>query len=456
MRLSEDTIKQAILHPDRNVRDAAALYFSRAFSRDPSVMPLAIRAIEKYGWEDAFSKVAAMVGLALDDQTVPWIVHQLRRDDQPDSDLWAQFTHVLRRMLAEADARLLSRHAFPVLSVLDSDPDAYHRATKKLDLLKLHAETCWNELQRFCEDERDVEYVHKVDVDYAYALVEALARHGAAHADRVLSILAQKIDDPEGNPQTWMEGFMVRLAGELRLEAAVPLITQKARYEDAEWLSGLCQDALVKIGTDTVVEAVSEGFQELTWYQRMSACSVLENVHTDLAVRKSLDLLQTEEDPTIKTCLGQALNAQFAEEAVEPVRQLILSGQTDLDFTDLRFGLVAAAALTGVDFPEREEWKVQAEQERHRRREYSARLAEEPLDEQDQEEYDEEYADEEYDDNDEISLADDDYDYHEPPPPPTTIISKERVGRNQPCPCGSGKKYKKCCLRKPKDDLPFP
>ena len=23
--------------------------------------------------------------------------------------------------------------------------------------------------------------------------------------------------------------------------------------------------------------------------------------------------------------------------------------------------------------------------------------------------------------------------------------SKQKVGRNQPCPCGSGKKYKKCC-----------
>ncbi|MCD6389209.1 MAG: SEC-C domain-containing protein [Desulfobulbaceae bacterium] len=23
-----------------------------------------------------------------------------------------------------------------------------------------------------------------------------------------------------------------------------------------------------------------------------------------------------------------------------------------------------------------------------------------------------------------------------------------KIGRNQPCPCGSGKKYKKCCLRK--------
>ncbi|SDJ30062.1 DnaJ domain-containing protein [Halanaerobium congolense] len=28
------------------------------------------------------------------------------------------------------------------------------------------------------------------------------------------------------------------------------------------------------------------------------------------------------------------------------------------------------------------------------------------------------------------------------------IVSKNKVGRNDPCPCGSGKKYKKCCLNK--------
>ncbi|MEN8907184.1 MAG: SEC-C metal-binding domain-containing protein [Clostridiales bacterium] len=29
-------------------------------------------------------------------------------------------------------------------------------------------------------------------------------------------------------------------------------------------------------------------------------------------------------------------------------------------------------------------------------------------------------------------------------------LSTPKVGRNQPCPCGSGKKYKKCCLGEPK------
>jgi len=32
--------------------------------------------------------------------------------------------------------------------------------------------------------------------------------------------------------------------------------------------------------------------------------------------------------------------------------------------------------------------------------------------------------------------------------PSTGILKKEKIGRNAPCPCGSGKKYKKCCLPK--------
>jgi hypothetical protein len=38
----------------------------------------------------------------------------------------------------------------------------------------------------------------------------------------------------------------------------------------------------------------------------------------------------------------------------------------------------------------------------------------------------------------------------DPPPVParTELKAKKKIGRNDPCPCGSGKKYKKCCLPK--------
>jgi hypothetical protein len=35
------------------------------------------------------------------------------------------------------------------------------------------------------------------------------------------------------------------------------------------------------------------------------------------------------------------------------------------------------------------------------------------------------------------------------PSPVPTLSTGSKVGRNEPCPCGSGKKYKKCCGRLP-------
>ena len=30
---------------------------------------------------------------------------------------------------------------------------------------------------------------------------------------------------------------------------------------------------------------------------------------------------------------------------------------------------------------------------------------------------------------------------------PRPVVKDHKIGRNDPCPCGSGKKYKKCCGR---------
>jgi len=36
-----------------------------------------------------------------------------------------------------------------------------------------------------------------------------------------------------------------------------------------------------------------------------------------------------------------------------------------------------------------------------------------------------------------------DHDHHHHHPPPRRVV---KIGRNEPCPCGSGRKYKKCCI----------
>ena len=38
MRFPEDKIKEAILHPDMEIRDRATSYFAKSYSPDPSIM----------------------------------------------------------------------------------------------------------------------------------------------------------------------------------------------------------------------------------------------------------------------------------------------------------------------------------------------------------------------------------------------------------------------------------
>ena len=37
--------------------------------------------------------------------------------------------------------------------------------------------------------------------------------------------------------------------------------------------------------------------------------------------------------------------------------------------------------------------------------------------------------------------------------PKTVVTGRQKLGRNDPCPCGSGKKYKKCCMNSPGGDI---
>jgi hypothetical protein len=63
MRLPEAKIKEAILHPEKIVRNKALTYFADSYSQDPEIMPLAIKAMEVFGRENAFSFYHLWTGL---------------------------------------------------------------------------------------------------------------------------------------------------------------------------------------------------------------------------------------------------------------------------------------------------------------------------------------------------------------------------------------------------------
>lgn len=419
MRLPEAKTKEAILHPDNLVRQEALLYFTDCCSRDVEVMPLAIKAIETYGRGSAFLHFLALAQLTQSEATVEWAVRELHREEDKANDL-DSYLPALSRLLCNANPQLIQPRADEILRAPGFSKEMHHEFQERLRLACWDADQCWNELEKICAEGVGTD----VDFDHASRVVQALARQGDKYADRILELLAKEVTDFETDPMALLETYLVDLAGEMRLERAIPLIVKKLHLV-GDVLSEACVEALGKIGTDAAAEIVTEGWTESVWDYRLYATSALEKIHSDTTVRKCLELLPQDKDLDIRTNLADALLSQFAEEKIELVREMVQRRAYDPMCSDLMRKLVAVSTILGVSFPEYSAWKREAEDRwATQQRKMRALLRDSPRPVLPKEDLDRSFT--------------------------PLLREKKSVGRNDPCPCGSGKKFKKCCLARSK------
>jgi preprotein translocase subunit SecA len=215
---------------------------------------------------------------------------------------------------------------------------------------------------------------------------------------------------------------------------------------------------LTRIGGDAVVRALTEAFAGGSWRFRLGATAVLEDVRVDSAVQAVLELLPHESDEAVGRRMRQALLGQFAFAAIEPTRQWLLErGFSDFEDRGLRNDLLRTCAVMGQSFPERDEWQEahQAEEcerlamvEKSKENPMAALLyAMEQLTGKKSEDVMKEIEEKESARR-RKRIPDPAADARPRIAFPPSGLATGRVGRNDPCPCGSGKKYKKCCLRK--------
>jgi SEC-C motif len=394
-------------------------------------MPLVIEAVEKYGRENSVDLVAEGERLPQTESTIDWCLTELRRDFDEDDETLSDYRFALGGILVHSDLSLTLKSEPDILEALVSIPELQLAFTERVSLFGKNAEMVWRELEDFCERERDTPYLSEMDMPHANRLVETLGRGGATFEQRVLSMLDEGLEDSDDAARSLIQGFVIRLAGEMRLHAAVPALVELLKQDD-EWFNEECERALTRIGGDDVVRLVSHEFPDAEWHFRLYGANVLEHSHSELAIAKCLELFEPEEDETIKVMLGQALLAQFTTEAIEPVREFILQSTLDPEILDLRETLIAASTVLGIGFPEREQWKSEQQTSREQRRELFAEKYGLPSQVVDA------WNEDDYSDFDEVE---DDI-----------IRAGPKIGRNEPCPCGSGKKYKKCCLNKSSGD----
>ncbi len=437
MRLPEAKIKEAILHPEPEIRRRATSYFSESNSFDFGIMPIVIKAVETFGRQnDAYQLIGSSRDLPQTAETIAWVIDEL---NDGSCDRYENYAYNLSNVLVEADPALLLPRETDVLEARHFLPPLRRVLTDRLMMLSWDAATCWRKLEELCDEGKDSD---KIDLAYASSIVEALARYGPECEPKVHELLAVKLDDFSHHPMKWLESLVVELAGEARLETTIPSLVAKL-HEDADVLNEECSKALTRIGTPAVVHALAAAFPGAEHHFRLYATGPLERIHSDLAVETSRKLLEQEKDEHIRRYLVEALLGQFAHEGIENARQMLAGRELDFDGRGLRNLLLETCTLMGERFPEYEEWLAteKAEKAEHWRKvkelEGDPRglllFALEKL----------------------TGKKAADVPKAKPPVSraprfalPPRPAPKQKVGRNDPCPCRSGKKFKNCCMKK--------
>jgi hypothetical protein len=440
LRFPEDKIKEVILHPGPEIRDRATSYFARSSSQDASIMAQVIRAVVSNDGQDAYRLVGLSRDLPQTEESIAWVIDELN-DER--SNRYENYTYNLSMVLVEADPALLLPKETAVLEARHFLPDLRPAFTERLRMLSWDEATCWRKLEEFCEEGKSKRYTNEVNPPHANRIVEALARHGQGCEEKAHALLRQEVEDHGQSLMTWMEPMVVRLAGQAHLNSTVPLIVNKLLGDGGDILNEECARALTRIGTPAVLQAIAEAFPRAGRHFRLYATEPLERIHSDLAVETCLLLLGQERDEMIRGNLAHVLLSHFATEGIEAARQALVGRELDFEGRGLRDYLLETCTLTGERFPEYDEWLAagKAEKEEHRRRVKELEgdptglllFALEKL----------------------TGKKAADVPRARPALPPTPRLgpprhpeSRRRVGRNDPCPCGSGKKFKMCCGRR--------
>jgi hypothetical protein len=430
MRLSADKIKTAILDPDSALRTAAVYYFAGGSSPDPSLMPLVIQAFEKYGI-DAFDFYSFLDSLAQTDESISWICRQLDQidpeADETADDLFGELVEALRT----AEAMLLERHAAEIREVRQLDEGSKAAISNRIQLASLASEALWQKLIELCQSQ-DLETGAEDDFDFDFgcSIVDALAKYPDQSAGEVLKILARE----EGGD--WLEVMAARLAGAIRLEAATPTLVGFLADPDS-WDGASARWALSRIGSDAVVEelAARYGDEDL----RSEIACLFKNIHTDLCVQTCVELLGQEQDEELREWLIISLLMNFATEGIEPARQFVLMREKSPEVLEVRDVLLLACRMLDARFPEFDAWLEDSQ--------HDVEFLQAWYEEHGYGDFIDDFDDEEgFEDDDDLDAELDD-DFIDQPAE-TVVRKDEKIGRNDPCPCGSGKKYKKCCLHK--------
>lgn len=315
----------------------------------------------------------------------------------------------LREVIEDLDFELLESHGEEVFASEHVPEPVKAHLRQRLELADVPSEALWDRLMAHGR-EVGMAYVGDFDLRISDRLVEALGRNPGDACERALALLR---DD---SIEDWRKIFCVQLVAATRYEPAVPALIEMLVL-DADYLLERSVDALTRIGTPDVVARLEAFIPGKEWGVRLMARDPLERIKRPESEAALLRLFHTERAKDLRGFIGASLCMLCpGPHVLDELRDLLAAGRLEGWESGLQDGILAAGVMVGYEPPEAQQWRREWAKQNERMRKLLATDA--------------------------------------PPAAASIPVTadllhgprKHKVGRNQPCPCGSGKKYKKCCV----------
>ncbi|MEH6906998.1 SEC-C metal-binding domain-containing protein [Neobacillus drentensis] len=233
----------------------------------------------------------------------------------------------------------------------------------------------------------------------AKKLAACIVQNGWITEDEIEVILQKELNEQWFTYNGILTVYMIGL---MKIEKHIPLVASFLDRDDDILLEEVAS-ALIGFQSDAVVDAVGPYLKKSN--SIIFACSVIENIKSDQAIQVLREAYQYSDELEDQDLLIEALCHQLSKEALPEIGDHMKKEYTS-SLVDIEQVVYSYYSILGVQHPELMDWKLAALEREIEFRNASKQGGS---------------------------------------PQNGPILKENKVGRNDPCPCGSGKKYKKCC-----------
>ncbi|WP_428937425.1 SEC-C metal-binding domain-containing protein [Fontivita pretiosa] len=407
-------------HADGHVRRLATRYLCRASDPTPATADDLWAAIDRFGQGERHEFYFALANLPQTHGSLQRTVAALHSDANADR------RHALEQVLARLHYGLLLRFRDLIEGCQTLSPELRGHLQHRFELAQVPSARLWEMLMEAGHQPADR---NRDDPLLSDRLIEALARSPES-AGWAIALLS----DPQVADRTTV--YAVRLLGRMRHRPSVRLIADKLNSD--QHVDGLIEaaiDALVNIGSAEAVQLIRQRHSACPPRLKLHAAELFGRIKLPQSESAAIELLAAENDPAVRTSLAAALCELAASEprALNMLEQMVISRQWQPFLPNLQDDVTALFKMVGRPVPKWDALGPMPASASSTRPPFAATPTEASLS---------------WDDEHDSELSPPPAAAAQAPAQPQTIRrDTPKVGRNDPCPCGSGKKYKRCCGR---------